>query len=281
MAHTEDDPGQRSAAPASMRGEAAPSLLPSVPNFRDLGGVVNAAGRTVRSGQVYRSEVLAAPSAQDLARLAGLGIGAVFDLRNPSERTAAVTAWPRPGDAVLVRPMPDELDVPGADMRAFVQRLRAASLDEGQVIDMLLATYRAMPARFGATLRGLFEILAHGDEAAVLVHCTAGKDRTGFVSAMLLHALDVPVEAVMADYLATARYYTVQRLLAQMEQLSGQALDPRMAASMAQLAQVKAEYLDAAVGEVVRGWGSVSAYLQAQAGLDGALRERLQARLLS
>jgi protein-tyrosine phosphatase len=256
------------------------SLLQGVPNFRDLGGLVNAEGRPVRRGLVYRSEVLAALDDQDLATLAGLRIGTVFDLRNPSERAAAGTLWPGSGDAVQVRVMPEELLVPGADMRQFLRRLREATLDVGQISELMLTTYRAMPTHFGGMLRQLFDDLVQGRDAAALVHCTAGKDRTGFVCAMLLSALDVPADTVMLDYLATARYYTVERLLVHLQQAAGRPLDPAMAGAMAELAQVKAEYLEVALAEIERGWGTVSAYLLQQAGLDDAMRRRLHARFL-
>lgn len=97
---------------------------------------------------------------------------------------------------------------------------------------------------------------------------------------MLLSALDVPDEAIVCDYLDSGRCYSTQRLLVQMQNLAGRPLEPRLADAIAELAQVKASYLDAALGEVARGWGSVPAYLVQEAGLDEAMRIRLHGRLL-
>ena len=254
--------------------------LQGAPNFRDLGGVFSDDGRQVRHGIVYRSEVLASVTERDQATLAGLRIGMVFDLRNPSERASTPTAWPQAA-AVALRSMPEELLVPGADMRQFMNQLRQGTLDTAQVGDMMLSTYRAMPGNFGPMLRSLFEALTREDDTAALIHCTAGKDRTGFVCAMLLSALQVPASEVMRDYLATARYYTVERLRLQMERVLGQALAPDLAEAMAELAQVKPVYLEAAFGAIAQRWGSAWAYLQDRAGLDAATRARLHRRLLA
>jgi len=259
---------------------AEPPLLKGAPNFRDLGGALTAEGRHVRRGVVYRSEVLSSLTESDKVALAGLQIGSVFDLRNPSER-AATPAWPAASNGIVVRAMAEDLSVPGADLRQFMSRVREGTLVEEEVRDLMFTTYRSMPVHFSGVLRAIFDTLARQRDGATLVHCTAGKDRTGFVCAMLLSAVDVPIVEVTRDYLDSQRFYTTHRLLAQLERLAGRALAPRLANAVAEMAQVKADYLDIALGEIMRVWGSVQAYLLSEAGLDASLQDLLKRRLLA
>jgi protein-tyrosine phosphatase len=255
--------------------------LQGAPNFRDLCGARTVEGREVRHGVLYRSEVLSSLTESDRVTLGGLRIGSVFDLRNPSERAATPSEWPDASHGIPVRSMAEDLMVPGADLRQFVSRVREGTLVEDEVRDLMFATYRSMPVHFSGMLRALFDTLVRQPDAATLVHCTAGKDRTGFVCAMVLSAVGAPIVEVTRDYLASRRFYSTQRLLKQLERLSGRPLAPRLANAVAELAQVKAAYLDVALGEIRRVWGSVETYLLGEAGLDADLRVLLKQRLLA
>jgi len=261
-------------------GEETPHLLAGVANFRDVGGLSTADGRVLRRGVVYRSELLSRLTLADRETLEQLRIGAVFDLRNPSERSAAPPAWPRVDDPVAVAVMPMELEVAGADVRGLMDRLRGGNLDAEEARAILVATYASMPHHFAAMLGRLFLVLGDQERGAALVHCTAGKDRTGFIVAMLLHALRIPADDIWRDYLSSAHHYTAKRLHGQMEKIADGALDPRVAAALKVLAEVQEEYLGAALGRITRDWGTVDNYLSQAAGLDDALRARIQARLL-
>lgn len=282
--HSFAEPGRRPDGVTSGREmvvhPGSDGVLQGVPNFRDLGGIPAADGRVLRDGLLYRSELLSKLDAGPLAELVRLGIGTVFDLRNPSERASAPAAWPRERDRVSMVVMPVEIGVAGADVRGFLRRLASADLSVEEARATLLATYAAMPETFGPMLRQLFDTLARADAGAVLVHCTAGKDRTGFVISMLLHALRVPSDEIRRDYLSSARHYNAERLRSQMETLTGQPLDPRMADTLKALAEVQIDYLDSALARISRDWGSVDDYLRRQAGVDEPLRALLQARLL-
>lgn len=254
--------------------------LQNTPNFRDLGGLGDAAGRTVRAGRVYRSELMASVSAQDVDALTSLKIASVFDLRNLPERIAAPSAWPPASDLVRLHVQPHDHQVAGADLQQLLARLSNGTLEASHTAEIMRDTYRAMPSLFADVLGVLFHTLAEPDAGATLIHCTAGKDRTGFVCAMLLFALDVPFEQIMHDYLASASHYPLARLVAHMEKLAGQALDERTCVALAEMAQVKASYLELAVDEIVNAWGSVSGYLERRAGLDRGMRARMQMHLL-
>jgi len=254
--------------------------LQGAPNFRDLGGIVSLGGRRLRSGLVFRSEVLSELTLDDRQVLRQARIGLVCDLRSPIERAHSGVGWAEPGDLLTTIVSQEEMSLAGADFGQLTQRRFDPGFDADRIDATMLATYRAMPAHFGPVLRRLFDALAQDACGAALIHCTAGKDRTGFVCAVLLHALHMPADCVMQDYLATARFVTAQRVIKHLERLSQQPLGPHVAVACERLARVDPTWLDAAFEEIECVWGSLPAYLCDEAGIDDALCRRLQERLL-
>ena len=163
------------------------AVPPGAFNFRDLGGMVTADGRRVRGGQVYRSNGLLDLSGEECDALqARCGLRTVIDLRGPVE-AAGEGAGP--------------LEACG------VRTVRLPLLDEEHqqpgVITDFLARYQGYLAHAGASVVRALEIIADETARPVLFHCTAGKDRTGVMAAVLLSCLRVPAEAIVADYSAT------------------------------------------------------------------------------
>ncbi|QIL73986.1 tyrosine-protein phosphatase (plasmid) [Diaphorobacter sp. HDW4B] len=255
-------------------------MFPDTPNFRELGGLRNARGQRVRRGKVFRSELLTPMSESEQAMLRGLQIRTVFDLRNPHERAAKKPVWPAAQDDVLRHVMEREMPVAGADLKQLVDNLNAGSLDAQDTAEIMRETYRRMPEHFADVLTELFSTLIREDGGGALVHCTAGKDRTGFVCAMLLSALDVPMDAIEQDYLLSARFFTLKRLMEKLEQTYGLRLESGTTAALAAMVQVSPEYLGAAIRTIEKDWGSVPAYLEQRVGLSADARARLQSRLL-
>ena len=167
-------------------------LLKGLPNARDLGGYPAAAGRAVRSGLLLRAESLTNAAAGDLDSLAALGVGLVIDLRGEAERRVlGEDPWP---GAVAHLPTMDVT-------QALFQQMMSAgpdgeALSEHEVVEVMLGMYRRFVAdpdsraAFAAALRLIGEHAAQG--TPVLFHCTAGKDRTGWLAAVLLTALLEP-----------------------------------------------------------------------------------------
>ncbi len=254
-------------------------MLESAPNFRDLAGIAGHGGRVVRAGKVLRSSLLTDLTPADLKHLVRYPVGWVCDLRSPDERAQASGTWPL-ADAAQTITAPHAGDVTGARPAAWHERLQDPAFDEAAAREYMFDAYRRMPQAFGSVLARLLELLADEGQAPVLVHCVAGKDRTGFVCAMLLSALGAPQEAIRADYLASHVYAQRQSAHGPLALPDGVAASARSLAARAMLARVDEAYLDAALGEVTRRHGSVQAYLQQVAGLDDALRGALRARLL-
>jgi len=247
------------------------------PAFRDLGGTATDDGRRVRPGRLFRADALTALAAPDRAVIDRLGLRLVCDLRGHAERARApALGWLQPAPRTLHLDIATAL---AADVAPFVERL-GRGRDAAAAAAMMRATYAALPRAAAPSLQTLFKSLCDG-ELPVLVHCTAGKDRTGFVTAMILSALGVGRNSVYADYLRGSGrdpQQADQPSAHALETMIGRRLDPEEAGLVH---GVRRDYLDAAFAAIERGWGGTTGYLQRAAGLDAdrlmALRALLSA----
>lgn len=233
-------------------------------NFRDLGGYATADGRTVRRNAVFRSAHLGSLTDEDLGALGRLGVRTIVDLRGVNE--AAET--PHLVEGIACR-------IVGAHIEPGVgDKIRGAVADGSAnphvMMQFLTDHYRDYPRRCAPGFRTLFATLSDGTHRPLVFHCTAGKDRTGFASALLLTLLGVPWETVMEDYLRTNELWTGH--IGRYPELD---IDTRAA-----IVEARTPYLEAAF-EVVRGdFGTPEEFAEKALGLDAAARERLKADLL-
>lgn len=250
----------------------------SLPNFRDIGGCAAADGRLVRRELIYRSAVPAACE-EHLTRVAALRLGAICDLRSPAEQN--LHRWRGPEHATLewiVAGQDDQLT--GLQPIEWLALIADPAFTDRDAASALLGVYRRFPRIYAAHLKSLFAYLASDRVGPVLVHCTAGKDRTGFACAMLLWALGVPRDAIFTDYLMSRGQFSPDAILARLGSRLEQPVSARARAALAVLANVSAEWLDAAFDQIEADFGSVDRYLLQAAGLDAATRERLHTQLL-
>ena len=250
-------------------------MLDGAPNCRDLGGTLALDGRRVRTGLVYRSGSLSAVTERDLDIIAKLGIRLVCDMRSAGERQAAPARWLKDQG---VEEMHIEVRV---DLRAgeasLLEILRRDPNADG-ARRMMLQTYRNLPGAFFSSIRGLFARLVDGDCLPVIFHCAAGKDRTGFLVAIMLHALGVSRDTIYCDYLSSTPTGLLRESAVQaMAVHFGATLD---ASVIEVVAGVDALYLDEAFSAIAASHGSVDRYLEDAAGLDQSQLHRLRAALL-
>jgi protein-tyrosine phosphatase len=173
--------------------------LAGASNFRDLGGYPGKDGRAVRWRQIFRSNHLGHLTEADIGVLRSLGLKSAFDLRGAEERAAAVCAF----EAIAVHTLPIEPTVV-AELRALLDA--GSPLSSTEAADAMRNSYRSYVRQNTPRFRALFTHLLE-DHVPLVIHCTAGKDRTGFASALILHALGVPDDLIAQDYLLTNRYY--------------------------------------------------------------------------
>jgi protein-tyrosine phosphatase len=243
--------------------------------FRDLGGTLTADGRRIRSGRIFRSGDLSALTRADLDRLRSLGIRLVCDLRSEFERTARPSQWPE--DLQTERLIAGLLDVRTGQLD--LRRMLIEDPTPAGVRRMMLATYEALPAAAAPLLPQLFARLAN-DQLPALIHCSAGKDRTGFICACIQHALGVDRETILKEYLAIREHLAADamasRIAEHLRALVGDAAAERM---VKVLSDVDADYLDAAFAVIDREHGSLARYLSA-AGVTDETVTRIQQQLL-
>jgi protein-tyrosine phosphatase len=163
---------------------AAERLLPlqQGSNFRDLGGYTGAGGEKIRWGRIYRSGALPLLSDQDNRLLGSLGIGTIVDLRSLEEREVAPTQLDDSTGALFV----------SNDYSIKPMFRNWAAMPQGNM-------YADFGTRFAPQYRSIFRRLL-ADDGAVLYHCSAGQDRTGVASALILSALGVDRKVILADY---------------------------------------------------------------------------------
>ena len=236
--------------------------LAGASNFRDLGGYPGKDGRTVRWRQIFRSNHLGHLTEADIAVLRPLGLRSAFDFRGTEERDAAMCSLA----GISVHSLPIEPTVVAA-LRARLAG--GAALSSADTLEVMRDSYRNYVRYNTPSFRALFAHLLE-DRAPLVIHCTAGKDRTGFACALILHALGVPDEAIAEDYLLTNRFYR---------------RDPSASSELPDdvrqvLGSVEASFLAAAFEAINADYGDLESYFGDGLGLGASERAKLEARYL-
>jgi protein-tyrosine phosphatase len=236
--------------------------LAGASNFRDLGGYPGKDGRRLRWRQIFRSNHLGHVTEADIAILRGLGLKSAFDFRGTEERLAAMCGLTE----VAVHSLPIEPTV----VAALHARLAAGvALSSADALDVMRDSYRNYVRQNTPSFRALFAHLLE-DRAPLVIHCTAGKDRTGFACALILHALGVPDDLIAQDYLLTNRFY--RRDASASSDLPD---DVRQV-----LGSVEASFLAAAFDAIGADYGNLENYFRDGLGLTPGERARLETRYL-
>jgi len=236
--------------------------LSGASNFRDLGGYPTRDGRMVRWRQIFRSNHLGHLTDDDVAVVRGLGVKSAFDFRGLEERAAALCGM----TDVTVHSLPVEPTVVAA-LRAIAAT--GTRLSTADATEVMRDSYRSYVQQNTPRFRMLFAHLLE-DSAPLVIHCTAGKDRTGFACALILHTLGVPDEVISEDYLLTNRFYR---------------RDPASSTDLPDdvkqvLGSVQASFLAAAFEAIDADYGNLEIYLRDGLGLGSPERARLEARYL-
>jgi len=245
-------------------------------NFRSLGGLPAAGGRRIRPHALMRADRLIGLDERDWSALARAGLATICDLRSDAERAEHPNRLP-PG--FEVRELNCQVN---NDLRAdpSLGRLMLDDPSARGAERVMIEIYRRFPGYMGRTLTAVVERLLAGG-APMLVHCSAGKDRTGFVIAMLLHALEVPEPLIREDYLASRRWPGAVHHRASLAARLGRFMPAdELEAAVDTVIDVRDVYLDAALETIRVEFGSIPRYLEQVAALDTARLEHLRSALL-
>lgn len=231
--------------------------LAGATNFRDLGGYLGHGGQMVRWRTLFRSDNLSRLTSQDIATLGEVGVSKALDLRGVAERSA--DPYLLPGiDSHSLAIEPTVL----TGMKALLESGHRLSAQDA--VELMLQTYRDFVHDNAPRFAELFGHLL-GSREPLVIHCTAGKDRTGFAAALILLALGVDRSVVMEDYLLTNALYRTPR--APSIYVSSDVQDV--------LVRVQAEFLVSSLHEIDTAYGGVEPYLAQALGVGRLERELL------
>lgn len=237
--------------------------LEGADNFRDLGGYATRDGRSVKWGMLYRSDDLSHLTDADLEKVSALRLRLVCDFRGPREWRAAPDRLPAKS-----RPQVAHLEIwdKSFDAGSIRKAITSGKLDV-DLRQMLIEGNRLFATRFAPRYREMFARITKPENLPALVHCTAGKDRAGFASALILRVLGVPDKTIYEDFLLTD-YYTaakIRRTLWLVRLTSLFRVDPE---KVRPVLGVERAYLDAAFGTIDEKYGSFDRYRKEALGLD-------------
>lgn len=248
----------------------------TVQNLRDLGGWQTGDGGRVRYGLLYRSAALDKLQGADENTFAGLGIRSIFDLRIEEERRTRPDLVPPGTEYVVADVLKDSAGAAPAQLMKISSdpKLAEEMLGGGKALPLFERGYReivTLPSALAGYKR-LFSDLSRGEHRPALIHCTTGKDRTGWAAASMLMLLCVPDEVVMHEYLLTnERLLPVSKpVFDRFESMGG---DPAL---LLPVFGVRKEYLQAALEEMRLRFGTIEGYFTDGLGLDANVLQDLR-----
>lgn len=267
---------------ASETGQLRHIPLEGAANLRDIGGL-DATGGQVRWGAVYRSDSLATLTDADLARVAALGLAVAIDFRSGLEiERSGVDKLPPGVDY-------DHIDVLAISPTAPKSMLSALgsvgtdgmeeALGNGNGAALMMETYRQLVQNDSAHKgfgRAVHLVADAAEDASALYHCHSGKDRTGWMTAILLSLLGVKQDEIFADYLSSNDYLreSNEAIFARM---AGNGVDADL---FRPIMEQNPAYLQASFDAVAQNYGTVETYTREALGVSDATVEALRARMI-
>lgn len=234
-------------------------------NFRDLGGYETIDGRTIKWGLLFRSGQLSKLTDSDLNYLASIPLQTIIDFRTEEERNSQVAKLPNSVHKNNLLPV-----TPGNLSRELVEKM----INEGDVektIQFLTDINEQLILLNQDQYKEFFAVL-QTNSTPIMYNCTAGKDRTGLATALLLSSLGVDKETIIHDYLLTNTYANVS--IASVREQYNLSND-KQAEALYTLLTVKQEYLLKALQTIEDNYGSVESFLTNQLAVDIDLMKKL------
>lgn len=241
-------------------------------NFRDLGGYPAAGGKHVKWGHIFRSGATPLLTKEDAARVQALGLSEMVDLRSNEERVLA----------------PSKIE--GVEYVAVGYSMTNLMPKEQLTADRMAALYQGFPDLLRPQLRILFADLVRG-KGPVVYNCSAGQDRTGFATALILSALGVPRDEIVADYHLSTEYRRPEFEMPKIDPAVAAAnptaamfasfqKDPNAAKPQPLYSAEHRSLILYALDAVEQRYGSVEAYLDKELGVSAADIAKLRAEYL-
>ena len=247
--------------PADIREEYRKLPLKGAHNFRELGGYRTQNNKSVKWGILYRSDELHALTAEDIKYLERLKLNTLIDFRSMGERE-------NEPDPILketnIRLLPiDVLAESSSEEKDKTQKEIQEELFSGErdLSNLLVDANKDFATTFTPTYKIFIDTLIENNGQPLVFHCSAGKDRAGFATAIVLSILGVPRDIIIQDYLATNAYTKdeIDRTIQQINISSTFKVDTD---NIRKVLEVEESYIQAAFDEIDKEWGSMELYFK-------------------
>ena len=246
---------------------ARSSTMDNIQNFRDMGGYATGEGKIVKWGKVFRSGQLDALSREDSIRINELGIRTIIDLR--TEREAALHPT-RYTNARIVR-----IPIAVGETTDVIQRVVDGKMRKGDAQIFMEDEYLQFVTDNSDAFAQALQVFLDADNYPILFTCSYGKDRSGFLGAMLLTALKATRETILTDYLTSNQYISADHLMEMASCLSTEAQE-----SITVFLTADEHLMDLAFRKIEKEYGSTEKYLSQGLRFDDNAQKRLRKILL-
>ena len=250
-------------------------------NTRDIGGIPAADNRPIRSGLLFRSGVLSAITPDDIRILQGYNLRRVIDFRNAAEHRQRPDVIIENVEYISLPLISDQTIGVTREKNVIEQMVRMASdpcFCPEQYMQKIYTDF-ACGEYPTLQLRRFFDLLQKPTDGATLWHCSAGKDRVGVATALLLTLLGASEETVFADYMLTNEYVlsdvseAAAAVTARLD--NGKNID-EITDMVTTLYSVKESYLTSVFDAMKKSCGSIEAYLQEKLGITDSVRDQFR-----
>jgi len=243
--------------------------IKKVHNFRTVGNIKNVDGRTLKEGKFYRSGHLYQLKKKSFKEIENLGIKEIIDLRNSKE----IAQKPDHLPSEIIYKNYSAFEDEGDQLDQAKKLVLKGKVDGSDADTRMLEFYKDYVTENPEIIKKIITEILESDHP-VLYHCTAGKDRTGITSALILTILKFDKETIYNDYLLSNNYR--QKLVDKRLHLANNLhfLYPKMDINVLEkLSWVEVDYLDAAFNEINKKYGSVDNYIQQVLGISENKRQ--------
>lgn len=238
--------------------------MDNIQNVREIGGYGTAHNhKTTRWGRVFRAGELSSLTEWDSIRLNNLHIKTIVDLRGRDE----IAAHPlRYTDANIIH-----IPIPYKNLESVKTRIDEDRMRKGDGILFMQDTYLQFVTDYSEQFGKALDVFLEEDNYPILINCSMGKDRTGYLTAMLLLALGIPEETVVKDYMASNENINIEHLAYMARDLSTNAQE-----TITALVTVNQGLIDLVLKQIRKDYGSIDKYLLKGLGLTEKKQNKLK-----
>jgi protein-tyrosine phosphatase len=250
--------------------------LEGTSNFREIGGLKTQTGE-LKSGILFRSDELFYLTANDLSHLEKLGIKLIIDLRTPNERKSKPDNFP---DSCKIR----IINIPFFHQKRDLNQMQIAwfLITNSKKINfekLIIEHYMNNAFERAKEVGMVLTLISDEHNLPALIHCKAGKDRTGLIAALIQMLAGVPRETIFEEYLATNKFMkqkmeAAEKIIRRMSffRISPDRIKP--------LLEVRREYLETVIDEILLRYGSIENYLISSCEVKSNTVEKLKSIIL-